>query len=76
VQNKDNDRAGENIMNEIIEADFFPPAVEEIKEASDALIVDNKPNAAGSVGPSSATSTFPRMPAPHRREAKTAERRN
>jgi hypothetical protein len=63
-------------MKEIIEADFFPPPVEEIKDASHTLIVDNNPNAAGSVEPSSSTSTFPRVPASHRREADTAERRN
>lgn len=49
-------------MKEIIEADFFPPAVEEIKETSHGLIVDNDPNAAHSVEPSlnkaSGSSTF------------------
>jgi hypothetical protein len=49
-------------MNEIIEADFFPPAVEIIKDTSHALIVDNDPGAAPSVEPSlnkaSGSSTF------------------
>ena len=36
------------MMKEIIEADFFPPAVEEIKDAS---ILDTDLNAAHSVGP-------------------------
>jgi hypothetical protein len=36
-------------MSTRIEADFFPPAVEEIKDASHALIVDNDPGAARSV---------------------------
>ena len=39
-------------MNEIIEADFFPPAAEAIKDTSRALIVDNDPDAAQSVEPS------------------------
>jgi hypothetical protein len=37
------------MMKEIIEADFFPPAVAEIKDAS---ILDNDLSAAHSVGPS------------------------
>jgi hypothetical protein len=49
-------------MNEIIEADFFPPAVEAIKDKSHALIVDSDPNAAHSVEPpldtASGSSTF------------------
>jgi hypothetical protein len=49
-------------MTTRIEADFFPPAVEEIKDASHALIVDNNPDAAPSVEPSlnkaSGSSTF------------------
>jgi len=49
-------------MKEIIEADFFPPAVEIITDPSHTLIVDNKPNAADSVEPSrrkaSGASTF------------------
>jgi hypothetical protein len=36
-------------MNRIIEADFFPPAVEIIRDTSHALIVDNDPDAAHSV---------------------------
>jgi hypothetical protein len=40
------------MMKEIIEVDFFPPAVEEIKNTSHALIVDNDPNATHSVEPS------------------------
>jgi hypothetical protein len=51
MQNQDQDFAGENIMNEIIEADFFPPAVEIIKDTSHALLVDNDPDAAQPVEP-------------------------
>jgi len=36
-------------MSRTIEADFFAPAVEEIKDRSHALIVDNDPDAARSV---------------------------
>ena len=36
-------------MRTTIEADFFPPAVEEIKDTPPALIVDNDPDAAHSV---------------------------
>jgi hypothetical protein len=36
-------------MNEIIEADFFPPAVEAIKDTSHALIADSDSGAAHSV---------------------------
>jgi hypothetical protein len=39
-------------MKEIIEADFFPPAIEEITDTSHSLIVDNDSNAARSVEPS------------------------
>jgi hypothetical protein len=49
-------------MNKIIEADFFPPAVEIIKDTPHALIADNDPNAAHSAEPSqnetSGSSTF------------------
>jgi hypothetical protein len=49
-------------MRTTIEADFFPPAVEIIKDTSHASIVDNDPNAAHSVEPSlnkaSRSSTF------------------
>jgi hypothetical protein len=38
-------------MNEIIEADFFPPAVGTIKDPSHTSIVDNDPDAAHSVEP-------------------------
>jgi hypothetical protein len=62
MQTQDEDFAGENTMKEIIEADFFPSAVETITDASHTLIVDNKPNAADSVDPStrkaSGASTF------------------
>jgi hypothetical protein len=62
MQNQDEDFTGENRMNEIIEADFFPPAVEIIKETSHTLIVDNDPDTAHSVEPSlnkaSGPSTF------------------
>jgi hypothetical protein len=39
-------------MSTTIEADFFPPTVEEIKDASRVSIVDNDPDAAHSVEPS------------------------
>ena len=49
-------------MKEIIEADFFPPAVEIITDMSHTLTVDNERNAAHSVEPSpnkaSRSSTF------------------
>jgi hypothetical protein len=49
-------------MKEIIEADFFPPPVEVIKDTSHALIVENDADAAQSVEPSlnkaSGSSTF------------------
>jgi hypothetical protein len=38
-------------MSRTIEADFFAPAVEEIKDRSHAFIVDNDPDAAHSVEP-------------------------
>jgi hypothetical protein len=52
MQNQDEDFIGEKTMNEIIEADFFPPAAEAIQDASRVLIVDNDPDAAQSVEPS------------------------
>jgi hypothetical protein len=39
-------------MNEIIEAGFFPPAVEIIKDTSHAVIADNDPDALHSMEPS------------------------
>jgi hypothetical protein len=39
------------MMRTTIEADFFPPAVEEIKDTPHALIVDKDPEAAHSVEP-------------------------
>ena len=40
------------MMNELIEADFFPPTVEAVKDTARALIVDNSHDAARSVEPS------------------------
>jgi hypothetical protein len=37
------------MMSATIEADFFPPAVEKIKDSSNALIVDNAPDTTHSV---------------------------
>jgi hypothetical protein len=49
-------------MRTTIEADFFPPAVEEVKDTSHPLTVDNDSDAAHSVEPSltnaSGSSTF------------------
>jgi len=52
MQTQDEDFAGQNTVSETIEADFFPPAVAEIKHTSHTLIVDNDPDAAHSVEPS------------------------
>jgi len=59
MQNQDEDFTGENRMNEIIEADFFPPAVEIITDTSRALIVDHDPDVTHSVEPSLNKATGP-----------------
>jgi hypothetical protein len=50
------------MMSTTIEADFFPPAVEEIKDTSHSLIADNDTDSAQPVEPSltkaSGSSTF------------------
>jgi hypothetical protein len=51
MQTQDEDSPEKIEMNEIIEADFFPPAVQEIKDTSHTLIVDNGPDATHSVEP-------------------------
>jgi hypothetical protein len=55
-------------MSTTIEADFFPPVVEEIKDTSHDLVVDNDPNAAHSVEPllnkASGSSTLADSPSP------------